>query len=389
MNPWQGLRGLPRPMWALALSTLINRLGTMVMFFLALYLVRARGWTETRAAAAMAVYGFGALAASPFSGWVADRWGHRRILAASLGVSASLLLLIPYTRHQQLLLPLIALWSGANQAFWPASAALIADLVPASDRKQAFVLHRLASNLGIAVGPAVGGFIAHASFTALFWIDALTTYLGLAILLAGVHAPPAEAPPARPSGSAWRDGRLTFLLLGLLPATLVFTQIHGSFPVWVCQGLGHDTGTFGLLLTLNTGIILLVEVELNHRLARWAHGRQLALGAALVTLGFGSLALFRPLPLLALATVIWTFGEMIFLPASTDAVAALAPPDRRGQYLGLYSLTWTVAMTLGPWLGLTTYAKAGPALLWAGCVPIGLASSFMVLRFRREAREGG
>ena len=54
MNPWSGLKGLPRGMWVLALSTLVNRLGTMVVFFLALYLVQGRGWTEAQAASALA-----------------------------------------------------------------------------------------------------------------------------------------------------------------------------------------------------------------------------------------------------------------------------------------------------------------------------------------------
>lgn len=370
-------------MWVLALSTLINRVGTMVMFFLTLYLVRARGWSAAEAATGMALYGLGALAASPFSGWFADRFGHRFTLALSLGLSAALLLLVPYAPSRAVLLPLIALWSGANQAFWPASMALITDLVSPANRKQAFVLHRLASNLGISVGPALGGFIAHYSFNAIFWIDALTTLLGLAVLLAFLPSPPAEPAPALPSVSGWKDRRLIFLLVALLPATTVFTQIHGSLPLWVCEGLHHDTQVYGLLFTLNTLLILLVEVAVNHRVAHWTHGRQLAMGACLLALGFGSLAWMRALPLLALSTVVWTFGEMVFLPASTDAVAAMAPPDRRGQYLGLYSLVWTVAMTLGPWLGLLVYGKAGPALVWAGCAALGFLSAGMTFRFRQ------
>ncbi len=388
MNPWQGLKGLPRGMWVLALSTLINRMGTMVMFFLALFLVQARGWTEARAATAMACYGAGALVASPFSGWFADRCGHRFTLALSLASSAAILLLIPYVHARFLLLPLIALWSGATQGYWPASMALITDLVPADRRKQAFVLHRLASNLGISLGPALGGFIAHYSFTALFWIDALTTFMGVAVLLAFVQAPAAEPAPAHPSTSGWTDRRLLLFLLALVPATMVFTQIHGALPLWVCRGLQHSTATYGLLFTFNTLLILVAEVALNHRLAHWTHGNQLALGAVFLGAGFASFAVLRSLPLLFLATAIWTLGEMVFLPASTDAVAAMAPPDRRGEYLGLYSLTWTVALTAGPWLGLLAYAAGGPVLVWGGCGLLGLLTAAGVVRYRgRVVRE--
>ena len=31
MNPWKGLRGLPREVWLICATTLVNRLGTMAM----------------------------------------------------------------------------------------------------------------------------------------------------------------------------------------------------------------------------------------------------------------------------------------------------------------------------------------------------------------------
>jgi len=96
------------------------------------------------------------------------------------------------------------------------------------------------------------------------------------------------------------------------------------------------------------------------------------------------LGLIHSLPFIALSTVVWSFGEMIFLPASTDAVAAMAPPDRRGQYLGMYSLTWTVALTVGPWLGLQIHAHLGPAPVWAGCAVLGLLSAALVSGFVGE-----
>jgi len=378
MHPWRGLQGLPRPMWALALSTLVNRLGTMVVFFLALWLVKERGWSEAEAATAMALYGAGALVASPFSGWAADRYGHRRMLALTLVLSSVLMLVLPFLRGRGAMLACIALWSAALQGYWPSSMALITDLVTPEQRKQAFVLHRLASNLGISVGPAVGGLIAARSFNALFWIDALTTFLGVAV----VPAPARAAHEGIRGATGWTNPRLLGLLLGILPATAVFTQIHGAFPLYVCVDLGHGTGTYGLLFTFNTLLILFLEVAVNQRLAGWTHGAQLAAGALLLGAGFGSLALVGSMPLITAATALWTLGEMIYLPASTDAVAAMAPPDRRGQYLGMYSLTWTVALTAGPWLGLHAHALGGPALAFGGCAVLGLVGAAALRRFR-------
>ncbi len=383
MNPWRGLSGLPRSVWILSLSTLVNRLGTLVTFFLTLYLVQGRGWRTEDAATAMLAYGLGSVIAGPFSGRLSDRLGHRRLLLGSLVASGLGVLVVPFVHSPALLLPLIGLWSAVTQAFWPASMALITDMTPVEQRKQAFVLHRLASNLGLAIGPAMGGFIASHSYSALFWIDGATTLLGALVLAVGLkHVPEQHDQRQVPSHSGWKDRRLLLLLASLLPATMVFTQIHGALPLWVSLDLGHGPGFFGLIFTFNTALILLLEVGINFRIARWPHGHQLALGSLLIALGFGLTGLTRGMPMLAITILLWSLGEMVMLPAATDAVAALAPADRRGEYMGLYSFSWTAAMTLGPWLGLLAYAKAGPAWVWAGCGVVGLVTTFAVIRFR-------
>jgi len=383
VNPWRGLKGLPRSIWVLSLSTLVNRMGTMAVFFLTLYLVEGRGWRAEDAASAMFAYGAGAMAVAPFSGRISDHVGHRRVLLASLVLSGLLVLLVPLAERPWQLLPLVAVWSAVTQAFWPSSMALITDLSTPETRKQAFVLHRLAANLGLSLGPALGGWIAHHSFAAIFVIDGLTTLAGAAVLALGVAPSPRAPHEGAPSESGWGDRRLLYLLGAMLPALAVFTQLSGgALSLWVSRDLGHGPGRFGLVFTFNTLLILLLEVALNQAMAHWRHGLQLAAGAGLIALGFGLTGLGGHLGMLVLTIVLWTFGEMILLPASSDAVAALAPADRRGEYMGLYSFAWTVAMTLGPWLGLLVYAKAGPQLLWAGAGGVALLSAAAMLRFR-------
>lgn len=219
--------------------------------------------------------------------------------------------------------------------------ALITGL--ATPEQQAFVLHRLASNLGIAVGPALGGFLAHYSYTSIFGSMASRPSSAWSCFWPGcptLRWIPMQGPP---SGSGcWRDWRLLGLLLWVTRPSLVFTQIHGTLPLWISRDLHHGTRMFGLVFTFNTILILLLEVAINTRMAFWTHGHQLALGALLIASASASL-LAGPLPLLALSVIVWSLGEMILLPASTDAAAALAPADRRGEYMGSLSLR------PGPW----------------------------------------
>lgn len=377
MHPWKGLKGLPSSLWILAISTLVNRMGTMVGFFLALYLVQSRGWSEAEAATALAIYGAGSMVAGPFSGPLADRLGHRRTLAWSLGLSGLLAMALPYVTPQPLFLAALGLWSALNQVYWPASMALVADLAPEGTRPQAFVLHRLASNLGLAVGPALGGFLAQQDYLWLFLVDGFTTLGGTPILVLGVTAAKPTGIARSASRPAWRDRRLTVLLVAMVPSIMVFTQIHGALPLYLAQDLGYGPERFGLVFTFNTFLILLFEVAVNRHSTRWRHGLQLGVGAALVGLGFGLTGLSGTLPWLAATILLWTFGEMILLPASSETIAVLAPPERRGEYMGLYSFAWTVALTLGPWLGVKMRPHLAASVFWgvAGLVALGSAGA--------------
>ena len=75
MNPWRGLRGLPADVWIIFATTLVNRVGTMVLPFLALYLTQRLGYPPGLAGFALTVYGVGGLISAPVAGRLSDRVG--------------------------------------------------------------------------------------------------------------------------------------------------------------------------------------------------------------------------------------------------------------------------------------------------------------------------
>ena len=170
---------------------------------------------------------------------------------------------------------------------------------------------------------------------------------------------------------------------------MVFFQIEGTLPLWVVRDLGLGSRFFGLLFTVNTLLIVVLEVALNLAMARWPHGRQLALGSLCLAVGFGLTAWATGYNTLILTTVVWTFGEMILFPAMSDAVATLAPPDRRGEYMGLLSLCFAAALALGPWLGVLAYAKVGPKAVWLSTFVIAGGAGLLLLRFRTPGTAPG
>ena len=90
-----------------------------------------------------------------------------------------------------------------------------------------------------------------------------------------LKAPPTPSLPQdhTPGGSPWRDRHLLFLLLPFIPALMVFFQIEGTLPLWVVRDLGLGSGFFGILFTVNTLLIVVLEVPLNLAMGHWRHGR--------------------------------------------------------------------------------------------------------------------
>ena len=155
--------------------------------------------------------------------------------------------------------------------------------------------------------------------------------------------------------------------------------------MWMVGDLGMPTQNFGLLFTVNTLLIVFLEVRLNGLTAYWSPARSLSVGSALCTIGFGALAFLTSYWGVLATVVIWTFGEMILFPSTAAYVSELAPPSRRGEYMGFYSMSFGIGFTLGPWAGLSVLEAAGARTLWIACLAVGTVSTFLLGRIRSEA----
>jgi MFS family permease len=373
MRAWLELRRLPRRVWALSAAALINRMGTMALPFLTLYMTQALGWPAPRAALLVTLYGAVAFLIGPFAGRLCDSLGPARLMRASLVASGLTMLVFPLFESFAAVALMTVVWAASTEAFRPANMTAITDSVPPALRKQAYALHRTALNLGMSVGPAAGGWLATRSFSAIWLVDGVTTLLAAAVVFSLVGEARAEAEaPAGPTPAGLRDGALLVGLAGVVLVAVVFFQHEAALPLHLVRGLGLTPQFYGLLFTVNTLLIVLLEIPLNHATAHWPHRRNLVAGALLIAAGFGGYGLCRGAWDVVAATVVWTFGEMILFPAMSAYVAALAPVSRRGEYMGLYLMAFSAGFMLGPWAGVWLLERRGPAALWAAAAAVGL-----------------
>jgi MFS family permease len=391
-NPWRGLGALPRKIWIHFAATLVNRMGSMAIPFLVLYLTKDIGFTAGRAGMILGLYGAGSLVVSPFLGRLADQLGHVRVMKASLLSSGLVMLAYPLAHSFRGIVIITIALAVTAEAFRPASLSVLTDLVPQEQRKAAFAVNRLAINLGMSVGPAVGGYLAEVSFPAIFRVDGATSLLAFAVLaLTGFKvaehvAAGADGTEAKRSRPAYTDMQLWVFLAACVPIAAVFFQHEGALPLDVVRDLGIPASFFGWMFTINTVLIVLFEVRLNLATSHWAHRKSLFLGGLFIAAGFGAMAFCRTGLTIAGTVVIWTIGEMITLPSMSNVVAELAPADRRGEYMGLYSMSWGLAFAIGPWLGTVVLERFGRVTLWGGAFVVAAAAAIAMGRMRPTRR---
>ena len=377
---FENLKSLPKAAWILFGGTFINRFGTFVMPFLAIYMAR-NGFTPAQAGLAVSSYGAGHIFASMIGGHMADRIGRRYTIAVSMFLSAVSMLALSQARAYPAILALSFTTGLCAELYRPAATALLGDLVPPDKRIAAFGMYRFAINLGFAAGPATAGFLANKSFFYVFAGDAVTSFLfGIVALFALPHGNRSEARDEHPAEGlrvAMKDRAFVYFLLATLCLTWVEFQLHSTLPLHIST-LGFPPSTYGMLISINGAMIVVFELLITAWAQRWPQQPLIAIGYGLTGIGFALTGLAMGVPMLAATVVIWTIAEMIYAPASGAYVTGLAPERYRGRYMGIWHSMWSAGMILGPAMGTWIYQR-NPVALWWTCFAVGIAAAALAI----------
>ena len=395
MNPYKGLKDLPHDMWALFFTSLINRSGTMVIPFLALYLTKKIGVTPTEAGTALLVYGAAAFIAAPLTGKLSDKLGSIKVMKFALYGSGLLFFVYSFIEDYNWILVATFVLAAVNESFRPANLSLITEIVAPSQRRMAFALNRLAINAGMSIGPVIGGFLTLVDYHYLFYANAFAS-IAAGIYFSSVKwsSLSSEKEEVNELKSKVRfailnDKYFLFFLFAVIPANLVFFQHLGALPLYIVSDLGYTTAAFGLFGAINTVMIIFLEVPLNNWMNDTPYRKSLMIGALLAGIGFGGFAIATSVIPLIISIIVFTFGEMIFFPVTAAYTSEISPADRRGEYMGYYQMTFSFAFSAGPWLGTVVYENYGSVILWSGALVFGLITTALMFFVKEKNLSNG
>ncbi len=393
---WFGL--YPRQLWLLSGGMLISATGSsMVWPFMTIY-VRQRFDTPLATVALLLTLNSAAGVITTFlAGPSADRFGRRGVMVVSLAVSSLAYGSMIYAGSLWLWALLMVLNGAFGPLFRVGSNAMVADLVEPANRSGAYALLRTSNNLGIAVGPAVGGFIASTSYATTFAIAALASALfGFLTLFFAAETLPDKGAGSLRSVLGGGYGHLLrdrpFLaycgvsVLAVIPASMMFVLL----PVYAKEQFGVPESEYGFIMTTNAGMVVLLQYAVTRFTQRRAPLYMLAVGAVFYAVGVGSVAWGHDVYTFVLSMAVLTVGELMLVPTGTSLAANMSPPSMRGRYMGIYGLNWGLGVGIGPVVGGYLNDAVSPVAIWYGGALIGLtavAGFLLLARFVSEPDE--
>ncbi len=384
----------PRQFWLLFWGMLISTIGaSMVWPFLMIYVSEKLDLPLSTVTTLMTVNAISGLIFSFIAGPVADRVGRKRIMYISLISDGLAFLLLSQADSYPAFMALMALRGAINPLYRVGADAMMADLIEPEKRPDAYSLLRMSNNIGISIGPSIGGFIAGVSYNLAFFIAAIgmVTYGILVIVQARETLPKLQSRPQVEKfggyGRVLSDRPFISFVLAFLLNTVVASMIWVLLSVYAKKNFGVPESQYGFIATTNALMVVFLQFAVTQITKRHTPLPVMAIGALFYAIGGASIALGAGFWGFWMSMVIMTIGELIVTPTGSTYAANRAPADMRGRYMSIYGLTWSVASGIGPLLGGFLNDNIAPVAIWYGAGIIGLSSvlAFIMLARRNRA----
>jgi predicted MFS family arabinose efflux permease len=327
-----------------------------------------------------------------FGGHLSDRFGRRPMILAGWSLTALLPLTWTLVDDFVRAIPLLLLVSCFMPIAMASSQALVADLTPRERHEHAYASLRVANNLGVTLGPPLGGVLLLTGNYDVLWVGVsilavVTTFLVWRLIpMRGEFTP--EEPPARGSfGVIRRDHPFLLFLVAMILAHLVYFAFEVVLPISAVDSHGLTPAVWGFLVIINPALVTVFQLRLTRRVERYPAAPKLALAMLLMGWPFLLLSIDASIPVMALVILIFVIGEMLWIPTSQAIAAGLAPADLRGAYMGAFSSTSSVGFALGPFIGLQIRGGFGDTAMWgffAGVAVVGAVLGVVATRYALE-----
>jgi predicted MFS family arabinose efflux permease len=166
--------------------------------------------------------------------------------------------------------------------------------------------------------------------------------------------------------SPYRNGIYLLLIAIMVLSGMMFVQYFSVIPLYYKEAHFLSEAVIGLILFINGAIIVVFEMPLVGWLERINISKTMAtfLGMVFLAASFIVLNISDWTGVLILGMILMTLGEMIGSPFSNALALSMAPKGRKGSYMGMYTMSWSLAHIIGHNGGMQMVDRFGYDVTW-------------------------
>lgn len=355
--------GLPKEIYVIFVSKIINALGSFVMPLLTIILTDKIGLSKELAGFYLSISGFLFMPAGFLGGKLADTLGRKNVIVFFDGLAAILYIIAGLTKPSMDTVYLIMFAGASMITASPAHDSLIADLTTPKNRQGAYSLLYMGWNIGFAVGPIIGGLLYKNYLPLVFIGDALTALIALCLIIffvkETIHLANIGIEDEKRKLEKKEEGSIIKVLLSrpiliyvsliLFGYNFVYAQWSYMLPMQAMEIFkGEGARYFGIMAGLNGIVVMLFTPIITKMTEKDKELRRMFYGGILYAVGFGMLSFINRLPFFLLSVFIFTLGEIVLAISTSPFIANRTPSSHRGRMNAVVPMISGLGYTIGP-----------------------------------------
>lgn len=379
--------------YVLSISQLINRLGTFVMPFLALYLSQKKQLSSDKIGTFMSLTLFFSFTGSFIGGKLLDKYNGKYIYVTFQLLAGILFIICPYVSNLYLFLFLIALSNLCYSAVVPTIRYLLAINVEEDKMQEAYSLLNIGNNIGLALGPLVGAFLFTKHSKLLFIGDGITCGIAVILVLIFSSNLSGGSNSEIENNSILRylfkkNKKLILFYFAFALIVVVYSQSTFGLPLTLAKiYLEKGNKMYGQLLSFSSLISIFFTAKVTFHTKNRSALSNILIGIFLITFGYGLLGIIKIHWLYFFSTIFFTIGQILILTNISVYIAENTTKQFLGRLNGFISIFWSLGSMFGTFVVGKLFYNFNLKVVWGVVACIGMISSAMIIYLLIQERK--